>query len=58
MNKKIKFSLNMRIYKVNLICKRSNKNFSKIKLFNLKTKFKYRIYNLINFRLLKMKMKN
>jgi hypothetical protein len=58
MNKKIKFSLNMRIYKVNLIYKRSNKNFSKIKLFNLKTKFKYRIYNLINFRLFKMKMKN
>ena len=58
MNKKIKFSLNMKIYKVNLIYKRSNKNFSKIKLFNLKIKFKYLISNLLNFRLLKMKMKN
>ena len=58
MNKKIKFSLNMKIYKVNLIYKRNNKNFSKIKLFNLKIKFKYLISNLLNFRLLKMKMKN
>ena len=58
MNKKIKFSLNMKIYKVSLIYKRSNKNFSKIKLFNLKIKFKYLISNLLNFRLFKMKMKN